>query len=231
MSLKNIALIKGCENYLNNTLQIPSELKDLREYISKDSRIDISISNSQVSFFRSILKSQNPKDILEIGTFYGYSTACLAIYSDKNTSITTLDRDKKTQLKAREQWNKLLPKYSDKINEINCEALTELNTLLLQKKKYDFIFIDADKNNYRNYFELSVKMLKENGTIIIDNIFQEGEIFFSKGEIEKKFADNNPRKLKRILLMKELVEEICQENSLLTSISPLGDGMLIVQKS
>ncbi|MCT4552161.1 MAG: O-methyltransferase [Alphaproteobacteria bacterium] len=242
MSLYNKALTKEGENYLNKILKIPSELKDLREYISKRSEIDLSISDSQVAFFRSFLKSQNPKNILEVGTFYGYSTACLAIYTSEDTKITTIDRDERSLEKAREQWDKLIPEVSNKITEINCkdrrdpnkinsEALSELNSLLSQNKKYDFIFIDADKNNYRNYFEVSLKMLEDGGAIIIDNIFQEGEIFFSTEEIEEKYKDNNPRKLKRILLMKELVEDICQDNSLSTSISPLGDGMLIVHNS
>ena len=97
---------------------------------------------------------------------------CIGLEND--SKITTIDKNKDTSLVAKNFFEKA--KVSEKIDIIIDEAINGINKLISQKKLFDLIFIDADKENYKKYYELSFNLLKRDGFIIIDNVLWHGEV-------------------------------------------------------
>ena len=128
----------------------------------------------QGRFLSFISKIKSPDKILEIGTYTGYSTICLAEGLSKNGKIDTIDKNEeliKIQNKYFEEGG-----YRNKIIQHTGHALDILKNL---NEKYDIIFIDADKENYINYFNQVSNKLSKNGIIISDNVLWSGKVLDS----------------------------------------------------
>ena len=128
----------------------------------------------QGRFLSFISKIKSPDKILEIGTYTGYSTICLAEGLSKNGKIDTIDKNEeliKIQNKYFEESG-----YRNKIIQHTGYALDILKNL---NEKYDIIFIDADKENYINYFNQASNKLSKNGVIISDNVLWSGKVLDS----------------------------------------------------
>tara|TARA_B100000609_G_scaffold107889_1_gene85615 strand:- start:198 stop:836 length:639 start_codon:yes stop_codon:yes gene_type:complete len=128
----------------------------------------------QGRFLSFISKIKSPDKILEIGTYTGYSTICLAEGLSKNGKIDTIDKNEeliKIQNKYFEESG-----YRNKIIQHTGYALDILKNL---NEKYDIIFIDADKENYINYFNQASNKLSKNGIIISDNVLWSGKVLDS----------------------------------------------------
>ena len=110
----------------------------------------------QGRFLSMISKIIRPKRILEIGTFTGYSTLCLAEGLEKNGRIDTIDNN--SELKKIQSYFFNLSKLQNQISQFTCDATKILPKL---KDKYDLIFLDADKKNYLNYLNLIIPLLKK----------------------------------------------------------------------
>ena len=113
----------------------------------------------------------HPTTILEIGTYTGYATLCLAEGLAENGTIDTIDNE--------EELFDFQRKYFDKTNWTN--QITQhlgdgLDILPKLTKKYDLVFIDADKENYINYFHLIVPMMNKGGIILSDNVLWSGKV-------------------------------------------------------
>ncbi len=128
----------------------------------------------QGRFLSFISKIKSPEKILEIGTYTGYSTICLAEGLSKNGKIDTIDKNEEL-IKIQ---NKYFEKsgYRNKIIQHTGDALDILKNL---NEKYDIIFIDADKENYINYFNQVSNKLSKNGIIISDNVLWSGKVLDS----------------------------------------------------
>jgi caffeoyl-CoA O-methyltransferase len=128
----------------------------------------------QGRFLSFISKIKSPDKVLEIGTYTGYSTICLAEGLSKNGKIDTIDKNEeliKIQNKYFEESG-----YRNKIIQHTGHALDILKNL---NEKYDIIFIDADKENYINYFNQVSNKLSKNGIIISDNVLWSGKVLDS----------------------------------------------------
>ena len=128
----------------------------------------------QGRFLSFISKIKSPEKILEIGTYTGYSTICLAEGLSKNGKIDTIDRN--------EELIKIQNKYFEKSgfrNKIIQHTGNALDILKNLNEKYDIIFIDADKENYINYFNQVSNKLSKNGIIISDNVLWSGKVLDS----------------------------------------------------
>ena len=157
----------------------------------------------QGRFLSMISKIIRPKRILEIGTFTGYSTLCLAEGLEKNGRIDTIDNN--FELKKIQSYFFNLSKLQNQINQFTCDAIEILPKL---KDKYDLIFLDADKKNYLNYLNLIIPLLKKKGVLISDNVLWSGKIFNKKKnkdietEVLKKFNQqlSNHKNFETVLL-------------------------------
>ena len=172
------------------------------------------ISISQCQFLHLIIKVSKIKRVLEIGTFTGLSTLSMALALPEDGEITAVDKDKNTSKKANEFFKKA--KQDSKISMIVKSALEAL--MEIRDKKYELIFIDADKMNYKKYYEIALKLLDKEGLIIIDNVLWHGDVVESN--IKDKITDII-RDLNNFISKDERVEKV---------IVPFGDGMTICRK-
>ena len=151
----NLQLNIQIENYINNnSLDLHPVQKEIIKYNEKLGEIKkMQISVSQCHFLHFIIKITNPKNILEIGTFTGLSTLTMALASNDDTSITALDKNEETSKTAKSFFDKA--NLSKKINLLINNAKKSLEDLVNSNKYFDMVFIDADKENYIDYFEKS----------------------------------------------------------------------------
>ena len=156
----------------------------------------------QGRFLSFISKIKSPEKILEIGTYTGYSTICLAEGLSKNGKIDTIDKN--------EELIKIQNKYFEKSgfrNKIIQHTGNALDILKNLNEKYDIIFIDADKENYINYFNQVSNKLSKNGIIISDNVLWSGKVLDSNQMDEETSTlvqfnkiINNDKRFKSIIL-------------------------------
>ena len=139
---------------------------------------------------------------------------CIGLEND--SKITTIDKNKDTSLVAKNFFEKA--KVSEKIDIIIDEAINGINKLISQKKLFDLIFIDADKENYKKYYELSFNLLKRDGFIIIDNVLWHGEV------VDK---DNNEHLTE---IIRDFNNYVNNDERVENMIIPIGDGFSICRK-
>ena len=137
-----------------------------------------------------ISKIVNPNKILEIGTFTGYSTLCLAEGLKKNGTIQTIEKNDELIEIQNRYFEKSL--YRKNIFQLNGNALKILPSL---NEKYDLIFLDADKKNYLKYFDLIIPKLKTKGVLITDNVLWNGKVLDKDKDTDSEIIDNYNKKI------------------------------------
>jgi len=174
------------------------------------------ISVTQAYFMQLLIKINNAKKILEVGTFTGYSALSMALAIKDDGLVTCLDKNIQTSEKAKYFFNKA--KMDNKINLIIAPALETLNNLVNEKKLFDLIFIDADKENYIKYYELAFRLITNKGLILIDNVLWKGDVI-----------DDN-KKDGMIKIIKEFNSHIKNDQRIEKIILPIGDGVTVCRK-
>ena len=158
-----------------------------------------------------ISKIINPKDILEIGTYTGYSAICIAEGISNEATIDTIDKNEELE----DIQNRYFKKsgFRDQIKQHIGNALEIIPTL---DKKFDLVFIDADKSNYCNYFNLVIGKMKKGGIILSDNVLWSGKVV---EKLDKKDIDTKALlEYNRLLNSDPRVETI---------LLPIRDGLSI----
>jgi predicted O-methyltransferase YrrM len=158
-----------------------------------------------------ISKIINPKDILEIGTYTGYSAICIAEGISNEAIIDTIDKNEELE----DIQNRYFKKsgFRDQIKQHIGNALEIIPTL---DKKFDLVFIDADKSNYCNYFNLVIGKMKKGGIILSDNVLWSGKVV---EKLDKKDIDTKSLlEYNRLLNSDPRVE---------TVLLPIRDGLSI----
>ena len=210
---KNLEITEKLEKYINNfSLKlnpIQQEIIDYNNTLGDVKRMQVAIS--QCHFLHLIIKTSNIKDVLEIGTFTGLSALSIALALPNDGKLTALDKDKETNKIAVNFFKKA--KQDNKIQTIVKPALESLEEL--KNKKFDMIFIDADKMNYKEYYDKSLKLMNKGGLIIVDNVLWHGEV-----------ADENNLD-KFTVNTKEFNEYVANDKRVEQIIVPLGDGMTV----
>lgn len=135
----------------------------------------INITPEEGKLLQVLIKLGNYKNILEIGTFYGYSTIWMAKALSKNGNIVTIEKDENSYMQAKSNF--LMANLNDKINIIKDNAINVLNSLDIE---FDMIFIDADKINYVNYLNWTEKHIRNGGLIVADNTLLSGAVYMEK---------------------------------------------------
>jgi predicted O-methyltransferase YrrM len=169
------------------------------------------VDPSQCYFLHLIIKISNIKNVLEIGTFTGLSALSISLALPDDGSLVALDKNEETNKIATSFFKKA--KQDHKIKTIIKPALETLEEL--KNNKFDMIFIDADKMNYKEYYERSLKLINKNGLIIVDNVLWHGEVA-DENNLDKYTV--NIRKFNEYVSNDKRVEQV---------IIPLGDGMTI----
>ena len=175
----NLTVNKKIEEYINNNSTklhpVQKEIIKHNDGLGDIKRMQISIS--QCHFLNLLIKSSKIKKILEIGTFTGLSTLSMSLALPDDGCVIALDKNKETSNTAVNFFKKAA--QENKIKLIIAPAIESLNNLHDQKKKFDLVFIDADKENYKNYFNHSVDLIDKDGLIVIDNVLWRGDVIDS----------------------------------------------------
>lgn len=192
----------------------PDILKRLRKETFRKTTQPHMISGYQQGRLLTILsKMLQPKNILEIGTFTGYATLCLAEGLHRDGKITTLD--------VNEELAYLPKKYfaeSEFSAQIDFQLKNALDFLKETDEFFDLIFIDADKENYVEYFDLIKTRVKSGAVIIFDNVLWYGKVL-----------QDNPTQ-KSTQKIQELNERIAKDEDFENLILPLRDGVNLLRK-
>ena len=210
---KNLEITEKLEKYINNfSLKlnpIQQEIIDYNNTLGDVKRMQV--ATSQCHFLHLIIKTSNIKTVLEIGTFTGLSALSIALALPGDGKLTALDKDDETNKIAVSFFKKA--NQDNKIQTIVKPALDSLEEL--KNGKFDMVFIDADKMNYKEYYERSLKLLDKGGLIIVDNVLWHGEVAV-EGNLDKYTI--NIRDFNTYVANDKRVEQI---------IVPLGDGMTV----
>ena len=206
---------KNILEYVESSSQIePTLLKDLnRETNLKILNPRMLSGSYQGRILSLISKIIKPKMVLEIGTYTGYSALCIAEGLDTNGVIDTIDINEELQ----EIQNKFFKK-SGYVNQINQHIGNALDIIPTINKKFDLVFLDADKENYINYFELVIDKINSGGVLISDNVLWSGKV------IENKKNDLTTGKLV------EFNNLINNDKRIETVIFPVRDGLSLSRK-
>jgi len=216
--LKNIEVTQDLLDYIyNHTQYLHPVQKDILVHNKTLGDIQrMQISEIQGLFLQLIIKINNVKNCLEIGTFTGFSALTMALALPNGGKITTLDHDEKIVHVAKNFFKK--GKLENKIETVISPALDTLKKFLQEGKKFDLVFIDADKGNYKNYYDLSLNLINAKALIILDNVLWHGDVY-------KKTATD-----KQTNIMREFNKYIKNDNRVEKVILPLGDGLTICRK-
>ena len=210
---KNLEITEKLEKYINNfSLKlnpIQQEIIDYNQTLGDVKRMQV--ATSQCHFLHLIIKISNTKNVLEIGTFTGLSALSIALALPEDGKLISLDKDQESNMVAVDFFKKA--NQDNKIQTIVKPALDSLDEL--KNYKFDMVFIDADKLNYKKYYEKSLKIIKKGGLIIIDNVLWHGEVVDE---------DNND---KFTLIIRELNDYVSRDKRVEQIIIPLGDGMTV----
>ena len=214
----NININKAIEEYINNHSielnPIQKEIISYNETLGDIKRMQIAVS--QCHFLHLIIKTSKIKKILEIGTFTGLSALSMSLALPDDGKLIALDKNKETNKIALNFFNKA--NQEKKIQTIDKPALETLKDLKEQKQKFDLVFIDADKENYKNYYDQSLDLIDKNGLIIIDNVLWHGEV------IDKKSQD------KLTINIREFNYYVNNYKRIENLIIPIGDGFNVCRK-
>lgn len=155
-----------------------------------------------------------PKNVLEIGTYTGYSALCFAEGLAEGGKILTLDINEELEDLVNEFIQK--SKYKNAIECRICDAMEIIPTL---HEEYDLVFIDADKSNYINYYHLVFDKVKKGGYIIIDNVLWSGKV------VEE--VENGDMDTQTLIDLNKLIHE---DNRVQEVLFPIRDGLMIARK-
>ena len=205
-------LLNYCINHSSKEPEILKKLNRQTHIRTLNPRMICGIHQGR--FLSIISKIIRPKKILEIGTFTGYSTLCLAEGLEKEGRIDTIDNN--YELKKIQNYFFNLSKLEDQINQFTCDAIEILPKL---KDKYDLIFLDADKKNYLNYLNLIVPLLSKKGVLISDNVLWSGKVI----------SVNNNNDLETEVL-KKFNKKLSNHKNLETVLLPVRDGISLSMK-
>ena len=210
---KNLEITEKLEKYINNfSLKlnpIQQEIIDYNNTLGDVKRMQV--ATSQCHFLHLIIKISNIKNVLEIGTFTGLSALSIALALPDDGKLVALDKDEGTNKIALDFFKKA--NQDNKIQTIVKPALESLEEL--KNSKFDMVFIDADKMNYKEYYERSLNLMDKGGLIIVDNVLWHGEVA-DEDNLDKYTI--NIRDFNTYVANDKRVEQI---------IVPLGDGMTV----
>ena len=210
---KALEITEKLQNYINDFgLKLNPVQQEIINYNNTLGDIKrMQIDPSQCYFLHLIIKISNIKNVLEIGTFTGLSALSISLALPEDGKLIALDKNEETNKVALNFFKKA--NQDHKIKTIIKPALESLEEL--KNNKFDMVFIDADKMNYKEYYEKSLRLTDKGSLIIVDNVLWHGEV--ADKENLNKYTENI-REFNTYIANDKRVEQI---------IIPLGDGMTV----
>jgi predicted O-methyltransferase YrrM len=215
--MKQLSLTPELYDYiLDKSLREHPTLERLRKDTSLMELANMQVAPEQAQFMQFLLRTIGAKNVLELGTFTGYSALAMSLALPDDGRLITCDISAQWTKKAHLFWEEA--KQAEKIELRLGPALDSLHTLLNEgwEQKFDFIFIDADKTNYVQYYELALKLIQPKGIIAIDNVLWDGKV------IDEQDTNGQTREIKK------LNDLIKNDQRVFTSMLPIADGLFLV---
>jgi predicted O-methyltransferase YrrM len=193
-------------------------LQRLREKTQTLPNAQMQISPEQGQFMQLLLKLMKAKKTLEAGTFTGYSALCAALALPADGKVIACDISEEWTSIGKPFWEEA--GVADKIDLCLGPALDTMQGFIAdgQQATFDFIFIDADKANYTNYYEAAVELVRQGGLIAIDNTLWGGDV------ADPQDNDN------RTKAIRALNDRVYNDNRVDISLIPIGDGLTLAWK-
>ncbi len=215
MSLTTLPLTPALHDFLiHHSLREHPLLARLREETSRRPDADCEIAPEQGQFMAIIVQMVNPRHIVEIGTYTGYSSLAMGLAMPPECHLTTCDIDPKATAIARHYWAEAgLAGRIELILRPGLEFMAELSP-----ENVDIIFLDGDKTGYPEYYQRSVAVLRQGGILMVDNMFWGGEV----AEPGKNDAD--------IRAIRELWGLAHADDRMSNTVLPIADGLLLGRK-
>lgn len=171
------------------------------------------IMDDTLEYIYKLYENKPISSILEIGTAVGYSAICFTEILKKDGFIDTIERDETRIIEAKENIKRA--EVEEKINIISGDAVEILPTI---NKKYDMVFIDAAKGKYPFFLKEALRMLKDDGIILADNILYKGYVLSDYNKHKQRTAVRN---------LREYIKEVTEDPNLETKILEIGDGLAV----
>ena len=215
---KNLEITTLIEEYIEKLScslhPVQKEIISHNESLGNIKRMQIAVS--QCHFLQLIIKVSNSKKILEVGTFTGLSALSMSLALPDDGSLIALDKNTETNKIATNFFKKA--NQEKKIKTIIKPALESIEKLKEDNNYFDIVFIDADKDNYKKYYDSTLELIKKNGLIIIDNVLWHGEV--ADKENNEKFTK----------IIRDFNSYVKDDKRTKQIILPLGDGLSICSK-
>ena len=171
------------------------------------------IMDDTLEYIYKLFENKKINSILEIGTAVGYSAISFTKFLNDDGIIDTIERDEQRIIEAKENIRKA--EVEENINIIFGDAVEILPTI---NKKYDMIFIDAAKGKYPFFLNQALRLIKEDGIILADNILYKGYVMSDYNKHKQRTAVRN---------LREYIKEVTENPNLETEILEIGDGLAV----
>jgi len=191
-----------------------SILEEVITSIEENGMPAISVSASSGKLLTMLVSMTGAKNILEVGALGGYSGICLARGFGSDGKLTSLELEEKYAQLAYSNLSKA--GFGEQVSYMTGPALQSLEKLEQRNERFDFFFIDADKDNYENYLNYCVKLANPDAIIVTDNVLANGSV-----------ADPNAQPKRYTELMKKFNVAVANHPHLESIIIPTGDGMTL----
>lgn len=204
------------EKYIRSILPKPDDYISAMETYAKENHVPI-IEPEVGQLLKVLLKTNKPKNILEVGTAIGYSALVMAGVTSEDCQITTIERRQDMVELAKANIDKT--EYKNRIRIIQGDAIEVLPNL---KNQYDFIFLDAAKGQYLEFFNDCIRFLKPGGLIVSDNVLFKGMVAADELVIRRKKTI-----VKRL---RSFLEHINNLEGYTSCVLPVGDGVALTYR-
>ena len=218
MSKGSIGLDEALNDYIVRVgVREHAVLARLRERTSTMANAQMQISPDEGAFLQMLVRLQSARQILEVGTFTGYSSTAMALAQDADGRIVCCDVSKEWTDIAREAWTQA--GVADRIELRLAPAVETLDALLADGNgsRFDMAFIDADKGNYDNYYERAMQLVRPGGLIAIDNVLWSGRVV----DESDQEADTQA--------IRALNEKIATDERVDLAMTPIADGVTLAR--
>lgn len=222
-----------CDKYMgksqatiNYLLTVGNRISEIKKLLLKETALnfpdfkDYTTQETESEFLKMLVKLSNSKRGIEIGTFTGYSALCMAEGLPENGELYCFDNNFEFTNLAKKFWEIAEVDHKIKLNVGN--GLEKIQEVLMSNdenfESFDFAYIDADKPNYRNYYEMVLKLLKPNGWIVFDNVLWQYKV--TEENANDEFT----------LIFKELNKFLNQDERVDINMLDIADGITIVRK-